>query len=131
MLAMHDVPEQREVEAALQVFRMMTFDEGLVIRDAQIAHTPDGPILLVWFEDRRGSRDATLAAWWDFASGLESPPDPENLASFAKILLEEIFHAGGRLEDRPTDDHGTRWAEMDWNGRRGHRLPPVTSPGAS
>jgi hypothetical protein len=118
--------EQREADATLRIFRSLTFDPGLVVVDARVAQSAEGPILLVWFEDRRSSPAKSLAAWWDFGAVSEfATPDPSDNAGFAKIFLEEIFHAGGPLEDRPTDEAGIRWAEMDW-GRRGHRLPPVS-----
>jgi hypothetical protein len=126
MSRMTNEMEQREAEGALSIFRNLTFDAGLVIRDARVARSSEGPVLLVWFEDRRPSSVEPLAAWWDFAVAGTSGPDPEFKAGLAKAYLEEVFQAGGPLDERPRDGNGIRWAEMDWDGERGHRLPPVT-----
>lgn len=82
----HEI-EQREAEDALRIFRNLTFDVGLAMRDARIARTSEGPVLLVWFEDRRSSSVEPLAAWWDFAAASTGGPEPEHKASLAKVFL--------------------------------------------
>lgn len=120
--------DQAAAAALAEALSGRPFDEGLVVRDVRVVGLPDQPLLLVRFLDRPAA--TTLGAWWDFhsvgASELRDP-DVEFLAGLAKAFLEEVFHAGGPIGERPRDRDGLPWAELDWRGP--HRLPPLDDPG--
>lgn len=116
----------RVADAVVATLLSMRFDEGLRVIHAEVVGLPEAPILVVRFEDAVRNPDGPQAAWWDFGTCTQFIDDAEGVASFAKIFLEELFHAGGRYEDRPVDASGVTWGEMD-SETTNNRLPPFST----
>ena len=110
-----------EAQTLVDAFMGMHFDQWLRVNEATVVGLPNAPVLLIRFTDERHP-GRELGAWWDFHGMVELIHDPEHLASFAKTYLEELFHAGGALNERPVDSDGVAWGELDW--AEDHRLPP-------
>jgi hypothetical protein len=106
--------DQEMQDRLLSEFGRTQLDAGLVVDRADIVDNRMGPTLIIHYKDQ-GRPDQKLAGWWDMRRydwGLH-PDEVPGLAQYAKIWLEELFHAGPPFEDRPLDGDGIRWAEMD------------------
>jgi hypothetical protein len=98
----------------LNEFGRTRFDAGLVVNRADIIDNDAGPVLLIHYTDERRP-DQRFAGWWEmrrYAWGLD-PREVAGLAGYAKIWLEELFQAGPALEERPVDEDGVLWVEME------------------
>ena len=116
-----------DAEALVAHLLAMSFDAGLRVSNGDVVGLPEMPLLLVHFEDDKHP-DQRFGAWWDFHDYEEYVHRPDEvawLASHAKIHLEEIFWTGPALEQRPSDEGGVVWCEMNTLDAR---LPPGRTP---
>ncbi len=111
--------------AFIAEFMNASFDPGLHVLEAGIVGMPEHPVLIVHFEDEARRPGERLRAWWDVHEFMEGTEvrDAAWLAGMARAFLHEAFHAAGPIESWPTDEHGSRYVELDW--RDTHRPPPV------
>lgn len=118
-------------EALVEDLEGFRLDAGLTIRRAKIVHFGGSPILAIRYSDSKHT-EMVLGAWWDFhdyEDYLHDPSEAAWLAGHAKVWLEEVFHTVP-LKDFTEDDHGVRWAMLDYPSRDDvGRLPPHRAPG--
>jgi hypothetical protein len=120
-------PEMRK--RVLEALRTLDLDPWLSLDGASITDVGRAPVMLIWYRDSRFP-ERRFGAWWDFhkyEEFLSDPAEAEYLATHAKIWLEELASAGGAIDQRPMDEHGMRWGEMDW-AVYPHQLPPHLRP---
>lgn len=114
---------QAVADAVVAHLLALRFDEGLTVTNAQVVGVPEDPVLVVQFDDALRQPAGPQAAWWDFDAVEEFIDDAAGVASFAKVFLEELFWAGAPYEERPKDEAGVTWGEMD-SPTPVNRLPP-------
>jgi hypothetical protein len=119
--AVFDLRGGWQMDVVGRAARQTSFDEGLRLDRVWEERHDDRRLILVEYTDERRP-EVLLGFWWDVAAepGFAFESDQE-VAVYLKIWLEEAFHAGGPLEQRPVDADGRRWI---WPGAFPPPLPP-------
>ena len=101
------------VHVVEQLARAQGFDPGLQLDRLWEEEHQGRRCLLAEYTDVRRP-DVLLGFWWDVdaAPGWHLTEDAD-VAVYLRVWLEEAFHAGGAIGERPSDDEGRRWA---WPG---------------